>query len=202
MLAERLGAYLAETRFSDLPSGVIKTAKERLLDLFSAGVAGYRLGLYRPVLAALNAGAIISSLIGVVLALAIPVTLLGCVSPFAIRLGVRDVSEAGRVSGRMYAISTWGSLLGTYLPVLVIIPQAGTRVAAILFGLVLLLVGFGGLWQVNRKQSGIALLLAIGLIPFIFFWTQGGVKAYPGQIYETESAYNYIQVVRQEEYQI
>jgi len=27
-------------------------------------------------------------------------------------------------------------------------------------------------------------------------WTQGGLKAYEGQIFETESAYNYIQVVR------
>jgi 2-methylcitrate dehydratase PrpD len=57
MLAERLGAYLAEIRFSDLPPGVVKLAKERLLDLFSAGLAGYRLGLYRPVLAAINVGA-------------------------------------------------------------------------------------------------------------------------------------------------
>ena len=40
-------------------------------------------------------------------------------------LGVRDVNEAGRISGRIYAISTWGSLLGTYLPVLFVIPLAG-----------------------------------------------------------------------------
>jgi len=57
MLTERFGSYLAETRFSDLPAGVIKTAKERLLDVFGAGLAGYRLGLYRPVLAALPIGA-------------------------------------------------------------------------------------------------------------------------------------------------
>lgn len=56
MLAEHLGAYVAETRFSDLPSRVLKTAKERLLDLFSAGLAGYRLGLYKPILAALIVG--------------------------------------------------------------------------------------------------------------------------------------------------
>ena len=57
MLAERFGSYLAETRFSDLPAGVVKTAKARLLDLFGAGLAGYRLGLYRPVLATLPIGA-------------------------------------------------------------------------------------------------------------------------------------------------
>src|SRR5690606_31213759 len=73
-------------------------------------------------LAAVNVGAIASSLAGVVFALAVPVTLLGCLSPFAIRLAVRDVGEAGRISGRIYAVSTWGSLLGTYLPVLLVIP--------------------------------------------------------------------------------
>ncbi len=34
------------------------------------------------------------------------------------------------------------------------------------------------------------------LIPFAILWTRGTVKDYPGQIFETESAYNYIQVIR------
>ncbi|MBK6326445.1 MAG: fused MFS/spermidine synthase [Chloroflexi bacterium] len=85
-------------------------------------------------MAAINVSALVSSLVGVILALAVPVTLLGCISPFAIRLAVQDVAEAGRVSGRIYAISTWGSLLGTYLPVLVTIPLLGSRVTAVLFG--------------------------------------------------------------------
>src|SRR5690606_36152887 len=92
-------------------------------------------------LAALNVGPIVGSLVGVVFAQAIPITLLGCISPFAIRLGVRDVQEAGRISGRIYAISTWGSLLGTYLPVLWLIPETGTRITAVIFGTFLLLVG-------------------------------------------------------------
>lgn len=149
-------------------------------------------------LASLMAGAVINSLIVVFLSLALPVTLLGCVSPFAVRLGVRDVNEAGRVSGRIYAISTWGSILGTYLPVLIIIPLAGTRLAAVLFGSSLLIVGLGGLWQAKRRAGLTASLLLIILIPFVVAWTRGGVKEFAGQVYETESAYNYVQVVRQE----
>ncbi|MFW6042625.1 MAG: spermidine synthase [Chloroflexota bacterium] len=149
-------------------------------------------------LAAVNVGAVLSSLIGVVFALALPVTLLGCISPFAIRLGVRDVQEAGRISGRVYAVSTWGSLLGTYLPVLIVIPLAGSRLAAILFGSLLLLVGLGGLWQVDRRGAAAAVLLSLVLAPVSLWWGQGSIKAYPGQIYETESAYNYIQVVRRD----
>ncbi|MCA9945277.1 MAG: fused MFS/spermidine synthase [Anaerolineales bacterium] len=150
-------------------------------------------------LAAVNVGAIASSLVGVIFALAVPITLLGCLSPFAIRLGVRNVEEAGRISGRIYAVSTWGSLMGTYLPVLLVIPLAGSRLTALIFGGILLLVGLGGLWQTQSRSRIAALLLPIILLPVALAWTSGGIKAYDGQIFETESAYNYIQVVRQGE---
>ena len=150
-------------------------------------------------MAAVNVGAIASSLVGVIFALAVPITLLGCISPFAIRLAVQNVEEAGRISGRIYAISTWGSLLGTYLPVLLVIPLAGSRLTALLFGGILLLVGLGGLWLTGSRSRIAALLLPIVLLPVAFSWTSGGIKAYDGQIFETESAYNYIQVVRQGE---
>lgn len=148
-------------------------------------------------MAAINIGAIIGSLVGVFFALAVPVTLLGTISPFAIRLAVREVGEAGRISGRIYAVSTWGSLLGTYLPVLLVIPLAGTRLAALFFGVALLLVGLGGLWQIGRRQGLFGLALLILLAPFAIAWIGGPIKDYPGQIFETESAYNYIQVIRQ-----
>lgn len=148
-------------------------------------------------LAAVNVGAVVSSLLAVIVALAIPVTLLGCLSPFAIRLGVRDVGEAGRISGRVYAISTWGSLLGTYLPVLLVIPLAGSRLTAIIFGGLLLLVGLLGLLQRSRSNAP-ALLLPLLLAPAVLAWGSGAIKEYPGQVYETESAYNYIQVIRRD----
>ena len=141
-------------------------------------------------------GALLSSLVGVFFSLALPITFLGCVSPYAIRLAVRDVHEAGRISGRIYAVSTWGSILGTYLPVLLVIPLAGSRATAVLFGGLLLLVGLIGLWRSDRRAGGIALLLPLILVPFVWAWTQGSIKAYEGQLFETESAYNYIQVIR------
>lgn len=147
-------------------------------------------------MAALNISAIVGSIVGVIFALALPITLMGCISPFAIRLAVRDVGEAGRISGRIYAVSTWGSLLGTYLPVLLLIPLAGSRVTAVLFGSFLLLIGLVGLWHSDRRSGIWGLLLPVILLPFAWLWTQGSVKAYPNQLFETESAYNYIQVVR------
>ena len=147
-------------------------------------------------MAALQVGAIVSSLVVVVLALAIPVTLLGCMSPFAIRLAVQNVGEAGSVSGRIYATSTLGSLLGTYLPVLITIPLLGSRITAVLFGTILMIIGLVGLWQTKKKSGILFVVLSLLLVPVILLWTRGDLKAYEGQIFETESAYNYIQVVR------
>ena len=84
-------------------------------------------------LAGLNVGVLLGSFIGVVFSLGIPISLLGTLSPFAIRLAVDDVNTAGRISGQIYAISTMGSLLGTWLPVLLVIPLAGSRLTAIIF---------------------------------------------------------------------
>lgn len=148
-------------------------------------------------LAVINVGAIASSLIGVIFALIVPVTLLGTLSPFAIRLAVQDVNEAGRISGRIYAISTLGSLLGTYLPTLLVIPLAGTRLSALIFGSILLAIGLLGLFQTRPRLGLAALLLPLLLVPAALAWATGDIKAYDGQIFETESAYNYVQVVRQ-----
>ena len=84
----------------------------------------------------------------------LPVTLLGAISPFAIRLAISDPQQAGRVSGRIYAISTLGSFVGTFLPVLVLIPLVGTTWTFILFSEFLLLVALGGLWLAWRLAHG------------------------------------------------
>ena len=55
-----------------------------------------------------QAGAFVGSLLAVLLLVAAPVLLLGAVAPYAVRLSVRTVEEAGRVAGRLYAISTLG----------------------------------------------------------------------------------------------
>src|SRR5258708_8826434 len=82
------------------------------------------------------------SLVSVILLFAIPMILLGCVSPFAIRLRVEQVGKSGRTAGQLYAISTAGSILGTFLPVLWLIPTYGTYNTFLIFTVSLLLVSF------------------------------------------------------------
>src|SRR5918998_4384852 len=86
----------------------------------------------------LDAGAFYGSLVGTLLLLAPPVTLLGFISPFAIRLQVSDVESAGTTAGSLYALSTIGSITGSFLPVLVLIPLIGTAATFIALSLALL----------------------------------------------------------------
>ena len=144
----------------------------------------------------MNLSAVVGSFLGVFMAIAVPVTLLGCLSPFAIRLGVQNVEESGRISGRIYAISTWGSLLGTYLPVLYIIPTAGSRMAAVIFGGLLMLIGLLGIYSSssNLWHKVVPTVCCLLVIPFAVMWTKGPIKDNRYQVYETESPYNYVEV--------
>ncbi|HZU17334.1 MAG TPA: fused MFS/spermidine synthase, partial [Candidatus Dormibacteraeota bacterium] len=67
--------------------------------------------------AEVSVGLVAGTLLAVVLLFAVPVVLLGCVSPFAIRLLLRDVGSGGNTAGAVYALSTVGSIIGTFLPV-------------------------------------------------------------------------------------
>ena len=135
-----------------------------------------------------SVGSFLGSLLGTILLFAVPITLLGCVSPFAIRLAVRSVEQAGNVAGSLYALSTVGSILGTFLSVLVLIPTIGTSRTLILFGLALLAISVAGLGRPLLWLSVLAGLVLLLLPP-------GPIKPEPGMLAERESAYNYIQVV-------
>ena len=136
-----------------------------------------------------------ASVFGVIALFAAPVILLGCVSPYATRLAVKDVSSAGNVAGRIYALSTVGSILGTFLPVLVLIPTIGTKMTFIALSLSLLATALLGLVRVRAVRP---LFVAMPVLVLLLLWVVPGglVKSVPGKIYERESPYNYIQVVQ------
>jgi len=143
----------------------------------------------------LSVGLVAGTLLAVVVLFAAPVILLGCVSPFAIRLLLRDVETGGNTAGRVYALSTAGSILGTFLPVFWFIPAYGTRPTLEGFGLVLVAVSVAGLWRWPRRRVYASFAVAV-ILAWIFL--PSGIKPpQVGQlIYEKESAYGYIQVVR------
>jgi spermidine synthase len=81
------------------------------------------------------------ALLAALLLFAIPSVLMGTVSPFATRLAAREVGTIGRTAGTLAAISTAGSIVGTFAMAFVLIPAF--PIEPILFGLgaVLVLAG-------------------------------------------------------------
>jgi predicted membrane-bound spermidine synthase len=171
-----------------------------------AAWAGFAIGLTpylaRPILrysvivfGGYHTGAVLASLLSILALFAVPAILLGCVSPFAIRLSVEDAGSSGNVAGRIYALSTTGSLIGTFAPVFLLIPNLGTRRAIEVISLSLLAVAVVGLFQTDRRRALFYALLPISILA-LHCLPMGAVKPTEGMIYETDSAYNYIQVIQ------
>ena len=143
----------------------------------------------------ISAGAFVGSLIGVLALVAVPIVLLGACSPWAVRLATSDVGHAGRTAGRLYAVSTAGSLVGTMSAALLFIPFIGTQRTFLVFALALGLVAAVGLgWRYLAVPAAVAGVIAIPV---------GTVKAEtgPGErvIYETETDLQYARVVQESE---
>ncbi len=140
----------------------------------------------------ISAGAFLGSLVAVLVLVAVPVLLLGAVSPYAIRLAVSSVEEAGTVAGRLYALSTAGSLVGTLLSALLLIPLVGTRRTFLIFAFAIAVVAVWGLRPVRRyalAPAAIAVLIALPV---------GTLKASAGSgkvIHEAETEYQYARVI-------
>lgn len=139
----------------------------------------------------------LGSFISVIVLFALPVTLLGCISPFVIRLAITDLGDAGRITGRIFAISTVGSLVGTFLPVLVLIPEIGTFLTFVLFAGILYTTGFVGLWQQQQLAALRTLWMPLMITLVALLTINSPLRAAAAGsvlLYDDESAYNYIQV--------
>lgn len=189
----RLGGRLADRRPDPNLLGLI---------LLIAGLVTAPIPLIaRPILAAsataftsYSIGVFFGSFFGVILLMAVPTILLGMVSPFAIRLSVDDVQTAGNTAGSLYALSTLGSIVGTFLPVLVLIPTIGTSLTFYCFALSLVVLGALG---TRRRIAWIAVpaVLLLAFFQLSFRTIREPFFAGATSLYETETFYNYIQVI-------
>ncbi|MCU0558974.1 MAG: fused MFS/spermidine synthase [Desulfobacterales bacterium] len=71
-----------------------------------------------------------------------PALCLGMVAPFAVRLKLSDARHSGRTAGSLYAISTVGSIVGTFLAGFVLIAWIGSTNIMLLMAAVLVLASF------------------------------------------------------------
>lgn len=140
----------------------------------------------------------LGSFISILVLFSVPVTLMGCVSPFAIRLAIQEPTDAGRISGQIYAISTMGSLLGTFLPTLLLIPEFGTFRTFVMFSGMLFTIAVIGLWLYEGPSVAVRWLWMPVIIGALSVWALDGPLRPPEEnatvLFDDESGYNYIQV--------
>ncbi|HEY0603916.1 MAG TPA: fused MFS/spermidine synthase [Herpetosiphonaceae bacterium] len=188
----RLGGRLADRRPDQSVLALI---------LLAAGLSTAPIPLLaRPILAwsasaftTFSVGVFFGSFFGVLILFSIPIILLGMVSPFAIRLSMNDVSTAGSTAGSLYALSTVGSIIGTFLPVLVLIPAIGTNLTFYVFSLALVVMGALGM----RRPIALVAIPAVIVLALLQLGLSGIREPFCRgctSLYETESSYNYIQV--------
>lgn len=164
-------------------------------------ISGPLLGASVDAFSDIDAATFVGSLLGVSLLIAVPMLLLGMVAPFAVRLAVDAISDAGSVAGRLYAISTVGSLFGTFAAALLLIPVVGTRSTFWVFALSLVLVAIPGLSRRMLYRGALPAALAAMVIAALLFVPDHRLKAGSGDkhvIWEAETRYQYARVLEDE----
>lgn len=143
-------------------------------------------------LGSLSVGGFLGSLAAVLVLVAVPVLLLGTVAPYANRLALGEVDDTGRVTGRLYAISTAGSLVGTFTSALLLIPLVGTHRTFLVFALSLALVATTGLRSRGLRLVPLVVAATLLIPPAAVGAGRSGTRL----LYETETPYQYARVVQ------
>ncbi|MCY3545208.1 MAG: fused MFS/spermidine synthase [Chloroflexota bacterium] len=99
----------------------------------------------------------------------VPSVILGMVSPVVIKLRLSDLSRTGNVVGKIYAVSTAGSIFGVFVTGFALIQWFGTR--PILLGvavfLLLMAIVFGNLWRMRIVgAAGLVLFAGVAAMGF------------------------------------
>lgn len=135
-----------------------------------------------------------ASVISSLILFAVPGALLGMVSPFVVRLAVSEVSSTGTIVGRLYALSSLGSILGTFLGgfLLISVMKTGTILFLIATILVLLALIVQGKKPVFPNYSISAVLVPLFLFGGGWYEVHGNELLPSGEHWD--SPYNHIRV--------
>lgn len=96
---------------------------------------------------------------------------LGMVSPYAVKLRLKDLSDSGQRVGELYALSTLGSIVGTFLAGFYLIPFFGTNKLLLILIFSLVLMALALLSFSLRKKFFVYFFLAL-LFFLSLSWTE------------------------------
>jgi spermidine synthase len=128
-----------------------------------------------------------------VLLLALPATFFGMVTPYVIRLRMADLASSGRTVGNLYALSTIGSIAGTFLGGFVLISWFDSTHILLGTGAAMLSLSLAACPRPSKVRA--ALLVAAGLSA----WAASSYETFrlaAGGAFTVETAYNHIRVMR------
>ncbi len=137
----------------------------------------------------LVAGSVMSCL----LVFSAPLLILGMVSPYLVKLGVRDMEKSGRTTGEIYAASTIGSIIGTFIPTFLTIPYIGTMKSFLVFALALNLICLY-YFITNKKGFVKGAITTVLTAVLLFMPFKSSYAFWTDVVLEDESLYNYLQV--------
>lgn len=129
---------------------------------------------------------IIGSLIGMIALFAIPIMIMGMVSPYAVRLASDKVNDIGQTAGSLYSIATVGSIFGIILPAFLMIPLLGSRLTIVIFATSEIFISI-----IAIRRAKFLLLLFVPLVAAL-----NNQYIYADSIVEEETPYQYVRVLK------
>ncbi|NLM37942.1 MAG: fused MFS/spermidine synthase [Firmicutes bacterium] len=140
----------------------------------------------------------------------LPSILLATVSPYAVKLAGRNLENLGNIAGRLSAISSTGSVIGTLVTSFFLIPLTGVRNIVHSLGLLLLLLAFliiGRPAERDKPSSpviiwvrrSVGLLVLVLIVLLVVCWRSNalrGVFSEAGVVYERDTLYNHVKVTQ------
>jgi len=119
---------------------------------------------------------------------------LGFVTPYAVKLKMLSLEDSGKTVGRLYALSTVGSILGTFLAGFVLIPFVGSTrtlylISFSLIGISILLAPFA----LSKINLTIIILLIFGIVATE---AQRFILLKKNDLHDIDTEYNRVQIFK------
>jgi spermidine synthase len=134
----------------------------------------------------------LGSLVACLIYFFVPGALMGTTSPFVIRLTARSVDRMGQTAGAVYAISTVGSLVGTFGSAFFLLSYLGRDATLMLLGGLLIATALLAA-MVRAPAAALLAVMAVGLLP-------QPARAAEKTLLERDSPYHRLLVTEDEEY--
>ena len=108
----------------------------------------------------------VASILDTLILFALPSVLLGMISPYAARLTLSTIKSSGETVGRLYALSTLGSIFGTFITGFYLLAVLGNKNIIVLLSIILFL---SSLMVSHKKLLLVRILITVAALFILLF---------------------------------